>query len=436
VKAVLQQIDQEYQDATALADGNAGQEGRAFRTALSKVRRAHGGRDAKREVQTIIQEHLNNITKDLTDELTLAGGDPSKIADAYRKALARARRSGNSRQAQVVQQQIIEQQYQQDVTQIDSSTNLAAAKDPAHEIQIKLRGIGQKIAAAIRTFGRNSTQVQDLIAQQYDLQKQAVDEQVALINANSSVAQALAKTPAGEAKAGMQGALNAYNAMKASGKYKPSELRQQYGAYLSARKAYQEQLRADAQALADSLTTLALSRTEDPVKQATIQLHAAQRNLSRARTPAERNTALAGINNARRTRTQAIQQQKYDDIEFYSSIGKMTKDAEISSLQALLKTMKGNKDLRRQIRQRIYQLRQELNQDSNLDLNLDNIRLPTTYEIRRAVLGGGPTRQNITVHNRPQVNVTVNDPGAADAVYTAIEDTLDTSLTAARRASR
>jgi hypothetical protein len=52
------------------------------------------------------------------------------------------------------------------------------------------------------------------------------------------------------------------------------------------------------------------------------------------------------------------------------------------------------------------------------------------------VLGGGPTRQNITVHNRPQVNVTVNDPGAADAVYTAIEDTLDTSLTAARRASR
>jgi TP901 family phage tail tape measure protein len=437
VKATLAQIDQEYQEAVSLADGSAGAEARAFNEAKAKIGKTHGGKDAARQMQTLVSEAIAQASKDLQDDLVLARGDPSRIAAAYRRAMQKVKGTGNSRQSQVAQQQLLEQQFQQDVTNIDSSTNLAAARDPANAIGIRLRGIGQKIAAAIRTFGRNSNQVQDLIAQQYDLQKQAVDEQVALINANTSVAQATAKTPAGEARAAVSGALAAYNAMKASGKYKPSELRAAYGQYLAAVKGLHQQLRADAQAYADSVTALALSRTDDPVKQATIQLQAALRNLRRAQTPTERNQALAAVNTARRNRRQTIQQGKYDDIEYYASIGKLTADAEIQSLEALEKSIKGNKNLRRQIKQRIYQLKQQLNSDANgLDLNLDNIKLPTTYEIRRAVLGGGPRRSNITVHNRPTVNVEVNDPGAADAVYTAIEDTLGTSLTAARRAGR
>jgi TP901 family phage tail tape measure protein len=190
---------------------------------------------------------------------------------------------------------------------------------------------------------------------------------------------------------------------------------------------------ADAENLLSAQEALALSRTEDPIKQAEIRLRFARAALREARTPGDRMRARAEVNNARRSRRQTRQQEAYEEIQFEASIGKLEREAEIGRLRQLLKTIKGNRDLRRQIRQRIYQLQQEQEQD--VELNVGSIRLPTLYDIRRMAQQG--TQNNMRVQQSNVFHISgADDPDAvASAVFTRMAKAGDSGLKSAQRAA-
>jgi hypothetical protein len=113
-------------------------------------------------------------------------------------------------------------------------------------------------------------------------------------------------------------------------------------------------------------------------------------------------------------------------------VGRITAEEQITRLQQLLKTIHGNRNLRRQIMRDLHNLQDTANQDYNLDL--DSLRLPTPYEVRRAILGGGRGR-SVTVHNSPKVEVNVANQNDVPAVGAAIDGALNTSTNPALRSA-
>lgn len=195
----------------------------------------------------------------------------------------------------------------------------------------------------------------------------------------------------------------------------PNEIRSAQEAVVRAQIGLADYMQQQADALAQAGENLALSQTEDPIKQAKIKLQFAIGALGRAKTPADRINAQADINNARRDVRNTRQQEAYDSIEFEAQMGRLSTDAEVQRLQLLLKTIKGNRDLRRQIELRIHELKTQASSD--VELNVGDIKLPSIYDVRRLAKTG--TQSQLNVHQNFNIQVDgANDPAAvADNVF-------------------
>lgn len=193
----------------------------------------------------------------------------------------------------------------------------------------------------------------------------------------------------------------------------------------------------NADSLLNALEALALSRTEDPNKQAAIRVDYARRRLAEAMatgTKEQQITAHAELNNRIRDKRQTAQQERFDEIEFMSSMEQIGKSTEISMLNNLLATMHGNRTLRRTIKQRIHDLQKTDNSLDSSDLTLGNIRLPTPYEVNRAIKEGGrASRGGHTFNSHAEVNVFVARSEDADHVARAIDRTLNTHVASVLR---
>lgn len=174
--------------------------------------------------------------------------------------------------------------------------------------------------------------------------------------------------------------------------------------------------------------------TDDPVKQANLELQAARKNI-RGKHGAERYQALADVQTKQRALLSARVQASEDNIDFDVEMGKITQDQAVSQLQQLLHMHGLTQKMRRDIQLKIKQMQDQANQEaSGFDLAVGDIKLPTIYDVRRALApikqAAGPTART-TVN--AQVNVTVEDPAAASKVYDAIDSTLATSVQATMR---
>jgi hypothetical protein len=93
--------------------------------------------------------------------------------------------------------------------------------------------------------------------------------------------------------------------------------------------------------------------------------------------------------------------------------------------------------MRRRIRKEIYDLQHQ--DEGNLyDVNPGDIKLPTTYEIRRAMRGAPDPRTThvtVTSHNRIIVNGTHDPQEVADRVYDTIERHTTQGVAAAGRSA-
>lgn len=132
-------------------------------------------------------------------------------------------------------------------------------------------------------------------------------------------------------------------------------------------------------------TDLAASLVIDPVQKARIQLQGAQRELAAAKGIDNRLTAQANVNNLKQAYEQSLIQQRQSTTEFQLNMQQITVQQAINQLQDLLKLRGITLQDRQSILQRIRQLQLTDNTGGQFDLAPGNIKLPTPYDVRRAV---------------------------------------------------
>jgi TP901 family phage tail tape measure protein len=347
-------------------------------------------------------------------------------------------------QALNTQQQVVDAE----LATIESKAQLKASaeNDPVASARDVLGGINQQLGSLSKRGQGDTDKYRQLLTQRNEQQKAIVQAQVQKYQTGQQVSTSQFDIGAGDEdklKRAVSDAKNFLAFVQGHGG-DPEAVNQAIISLNQARGALADYVQSNAQSLYDARTALALSLTEDPIKQAQINLKAAEHSLKVAKGPAERIRAQADVNNQRRNLRQTIQKTQFDNIEFDASIENIDRATEISRLQSLLGRIKGNKDLRRQIQQRIFQLKQEANsQASGFDLDVGQLKLPTIYDVRRAYAPiRGLARASSSIRGQAQqggntinIPVTVTDPNAADKVYDAIDRAMGTSVRAGMRSS-
>jgi hypothetical protein len=185
---------------------------------------------------------------------------------------------------------------------------------------------------------------------------------------------------------------------------------------------------------------LLAASTDDPVEKARIERNAARRAI-RGTQGAERYRAVASYREAQRTLRDARLSKREDDIDFDLEMDKITREDAINRYTALLRLHNLTREQRRDILRKIKGLKDDAESEAEgFNLDVGNIKLPTLYDVRRALRGvrdqvRDARAQNIRANTNVTVNVEVNDPNAAGRVYDAIDDALSTGVSANMRSA-
>lgn len=206
-----------------------------------------------------------------------------------------------------------------------------------------------------------------------------------------------------------------------------------------------QQVAQDAQSLNSAIASLRESQTLDPIKQAQDAIDADTKNLKTIK-PQDYQTSgqyKAAVANAQAQRNKDIQakrdaivNQDLDNLSFEYNTMQIGGQQYINGLEKILRTQKMTLAERHQIEEQIYQLKTATG--SNLDLNVGSIKLPSIYEIRRAIglgqRGELPGSQGTVINHQASVVVNVYSAKDAPAVGQVLDDHLNTSVRSAMRA--
>jgi TP901 family phage tail tape measure protein len=314
--------------------------------------------------------------------------------------------------------------------------------DPREQARIlvaRLRQRTQNVREALRKGIATQDQLEAAIAAQNRALQQAAQASLGHLQAQQGLA--AAQFAAGGASEGsrlsfaVSQAQTYAAAVRAQGnKVNPDDLLNAQKSVADAQTALREYVESQAKEMVSARADLAASLTDNPIRQANIRLNEATQLQRFAKTPAEKLRAQAEVNNKRRERQTTVYNEQIASIDFEADIGKIDKDTQIRRLEGVLRTIRGNRDLKRELRRRIYQLKQDLDgQQDELSLDVGNIKLPTIYEIRRAAQGGLDSARQTTVINSPQIAVHPA-PGREGIVADVLDSTLNTSTRSAMRA--
>lgn len=322
-------------------------------------------------------------------------------------------------------QELREAQYEEGSGLRESYTNLKVSRtaDPFQQVRIKIQAINTELGIAIKIFGRKSKEVLDLLTQRQELLAEQAQDQLNLIDAQGSL------RSAGLSGEGNEGAkarsdlatLEQKLAFEQShaNRFDPAEIVQLQADIREARISYAEQVEQEAEELAEAAFDVKLARAEaggNDVKAARVNVQKARFTFAHADTKVEKKQARADLIGKRASLRDARLQSAIEDVEFEADIGKLTLDEQISAYERLLNTQKLTRDARRDLRSKIHALKKESEDDSTFDLNVGNIKLPTIYEIRRAVKGG-VNGGGMTVTQTNNYNIRSTDPkGAAQEI--------------------
>jgi hypothetical protein len=372
-----------------------------------------------------VAERFRKQAENLAEQIkTLEEAD---VKDATRLRELRATRKETIEKVQALQVQNERQRFEaaEAVTDARNQVAVNSAAAGAPRIDLQLRQIGEKLARTIRVYGRDSAQAYGAMAEQQQLQQQAVQDQFATLQARGALAEALVSNGSPQAQAGVRiGDLQKQLAFMQGHRdtYSDADILNQMASIESAKRQNDEQIEQDARDYLQAVGEYRKSLTTDPVKQAAIDYETAQKVYAAGdfKNPAERLQKLADRNQKKQAYKDLKNQTAYDDIEYFASIGKATREQEIAQLERLLKTRKLNKQLSRQVKQRIYQLKNEADSDSgNFDLNVGDLTIPSVSQIRSTVLG---RHQGVSITNQNTAQVYVNSAADIPAVAKVLED--------------
>lgn len=336
----------------------------------------------------------------------------------------RARRALRDQREILRDREMRERAFEEQEAYREADVQVRAADRPAGvgRARFLLSAITARIQRAIRTYGRDSVEVLRLMGQQQDAEAAVVQERLSLVQAETGLREARAGNDtraAGRARA--EGLRRELALMRENpDQFSQADLISKQAEIVNAMNQANQEAKQKTDDLLRARYDFLASQTTDPVQQARLQFQLANRVVQRGgfEGPADRYRALAERNRARTGYQEARFRQRVEDIDFYRDVGRYTTEQEIAALHRLERTMKLTKDQKREIQRRVHQLRTEADREGELDLNLDSVRLPTLYEIRRAV---GNRQQGQSIVNQNRATVIVNSQDDVPAVARVME---------------
>lgn len=419
--------------------GNFRASAAAYKVAIEKATSGGGytaqAADFIQQAQEISTQAVQEADKDLQKIITY--GTPAQQRAGRTDYLNKVRGVLNKPDFAAQQRDQQRQQFDSDQSLYEATTSASAAAitDPSASAKYQLDRINARVAAVATEYGKQSVKYQEILGSAAQEQQQLVNDQLEAFTSQQAVSRS-AKNIGANDQQKLSGAVNDANAALANAKSIPGVTKDQIDqaviAVNDARGAYSDWLKQNAADLADARVALAESKTDDPVKKAQIEAKAAQAKIAQAKTPVDRIKAEADANEKQRAAQQATIDAKSGDIDYDLSIEKIDRETAISKYEALLKTIKNNQATKRQITQKIHDLKAQQDDTSGLELNLGDIKLPTAYEIRRAVTGGLNSGQTVQQTNHVQLNV---QPGSEMLVGEQLDRAFNSNTRGALRAS-
>lgn len=200
------------------------------------------------------------------------------------------------------------------------------------------------------------------------------------------------------------------------------------------------QARQAAQAHIQAEGELHESETTDPLKQAKIKVSTDRRLLGAAVGPDERIKAQAALNNDLHKYGEAQVSAKEEQIEFQLKMQQISQQTAIDQYESLLHLHGLSKRTRDDVLTKIRSLQGELGNNPVYDLSPSSIKLPTAYDVHKAILSAA--NGSGIIHNQTgditQVNqfaITVHDARDIDKVADVLDRALHAGVRSKLRAA-
>lgn len=195
--------------------------------------------------------------------------------------------------------------------------------------------------------------------------------------------------------------------------------------YYNALTAIAQARREVANALINRQNNADLLRIDltNPVAQAQAAIRAARRRLSSATGPDDRESAQLELRNAQNQAEAAAFQQRLSDVQTAEQLGRISHRAYLEYLQSehnrLASIGKRTRQQQEQLNQ-IDLLMKAANDELNGQFNIGNIKLPTIYEVRRAIQAGSTGVGDIARYNSSAGMVRITDNSSRQVVLNGV----------------
>lgn len=318
-------------------------------------------------------------------------------------------------------QQLRVQEYEANsaLAQARESAKEALTADPILQAQEQIKFLGAQVARAIAVFGKDSQQVFTLIQQQRQAQQQLVQAQLGLFQSKGNLEVAGITEAVPKEKATLYDA----HGLEAQLRYlkahantvDPKTIIDMEAQVIQAHAQLTKSVEAEATALKDAAFKIREARATaagEPIRAASEAVREARYNVAHAQTPLDKLNAEQALITAVTAKREAVNSARLETIHFEASMEKTTTQMEIEQLESFLATHKLTLAMRRQIRGEIHSLRGQLSSEGEkFDLNIGDMKLPTAYDIRRAVLGAsGGKSATVNQSNTFHIANSSNDP--------------------------
>lgn len=322
---------------------------------------------------------------------------------------------------------------------IDAKSNLAQAEttDKSAQLATALKADNEKLKLALELFGKKSNEYDKALTEVLKEQQLIVEQTVTNIDvAGKLSASQVTGTGANQDIQRAQINLNAQRqelqALQAGGA-EPNKIKAMQTQINEAENALGKNLLARAKTITDANAQIKAAGVQDPIAKARIELAAAladEKGLSGPELLQQQATVAqkkADISNL-------VTSERIAQLKSEYTMEKISANAEIQGLQQILATRKLSAAEKRSIQEQIFQLQNAT--ASGLELNTGSIKLPSIYEIRRAIAGGqGGVHGQMTVTNTNEIKITVSKHGDEHKVARVIDHALHTNVRAAMRAA-
>lgn len=468
----VQNAAAEYERSFSQAGSAQGQE-RAFTRYISSLRRID--RDARREVRVANQQvrerrqaeaearrQRDEARDQAGQQNPFAGqgllGDPladandqalrrreQALAEATRQRRVAQERARGAARARSVQSRITNEQRQGAITDFFQGNELADARlglanaqtsDPAQRarntassIQSRMRVLRRLVRKGIVDESQSLVLMLNLQAQEAEALE--AESQAVLDRAISRIENRTRREVAGapEASQGgirMRGLRDQLAAAQEHGADEgqiddlKTQIVEQDRQNADDAKRRAEELRAKRRESISSLFDLRRSRTDDPIKTASLDEQEAVRLGATAGNQNERRSAEAQRNRATRTKAEERHNREIEDARLFNDIGRISDEQLAATYERAIRDRRTGTEYRRKLRNDLLRLRHQMNNEADFaNIDVGNVRLPTVYDIRR-MMGQG-TR---TMVQQNQVAITIDGSDSPEATARAVRDVL------------